>query len=317
MGSELCFVDIPCGAGGLSLGFTQAGFRQVLGADIDPLRVRSYRANGLGQALVARIEDMERLPPHDVFLAGIPCQPFSQLRWLILRRRRKLPPKWVVTAGVTQEVERLIGLNRPRAFLTENVRAAPIPNVAGYYITPLLVHGHWLGMAQPRLRRLTFGFREDVVPGPMPPPFFPFSGTDVGKYYSVLSDSRAVPVKLLAHGKPKTVLRDTPIDNSPERKGHDPLRPGCGGRNGYTVFGGHGPLGHSFAGVGRSEEAARALQGFPSDFVFLGTKDQRLSQIADAVPIPMARWAAGQIAGWLSAGKDNERATASDLLRPR
>jgi len=277
---ELTFADVPCGAGGLSLGFELVGYRPVFAADMNPLRCETYSANCLGRVRAARIQDLDRLPQHDVYLAGIPCQPYSQLRWLVIHRLKGvLPEKWT-DITITGEVERLIERNRPRAFVTENVRRAPVPAPGGYHITPVLVDGRFLGMLQPRVRRITFGFRDDVVPGPLPPPLWPFAGTD-GVGHTMLADRRAVPVKLLAGGKPKTEPRHRRLG---------------------TVFAGHGPLRRSFAEHGRDEEWARWLQGFPETFFFAGPQDERLGQIADAVPVPMARWAAMVCRDWLLHG---------------
>ena len=286
---ELSFCDVPCGAGGLSLGFAEAGYRQILGVDKDELRCRTYAHNRLGDVVVARVQDLDMLPAHDVLLAGIPCQPYSQLRWLVFHRLGgRLPEKWLDTT-ITGEIERLIERNHPQAFLAENVKGAPIPRPAGYHITPLLVDARWLGMVQPRKRRLTFGFREDIA-GPMPPPFYPFAGTESAIAHSVLADKRAVPVARLAGGRPKTVTTP-PINNDPAKK-RRPIKVG-------TVFAGHGPLRRSWAENGRDESGARYLQGFPDWFVFKGNQDQRLGQIADAVPVPMARWAAATLRDWL------------------
>ena len=45
MAQKLTFIDFFCGAGGLTLGFEQAGFMSLLGVDADARALNSYAAN--------------------------------------------------------------------------------------------------------------------------------------------------------------------------------------------------------------------------------------------------------------------------------
>lgn len=80
-------VDLFCGAGGLSLGLEEAGFRVIAGADRDEVALETHRANLGGLTWAGDLSDanpfieflrgygLERL---DLVAGGPPCQPFSR-----------------------------------------------------------------------------------------------------------------------------------------------------------------------------------------------------------------------------------------------
>ncbi len=77
-------IDLFCGAGGMSLGFHRAGFRQVLAIDMDPASIATYRANFGDHARVADIVKLvegafDSIPRADIVIGGPPCQGFSLL----------------------------------------------------------------------------------------------------------------------------------------------------------------------------------------------------------------------------------------------
>ena len=45
MSKKLTFLDLFCGCGGLSLGFTMAGFELIAGIDNNDAAIRTYRNN--------------------------------------------------------------------------------------------------------------------------------------------------------------------------------------------------------------------------------------------------------------------------------
>src|SRR5262245_16967934 len=82
------FVDLFCGAGGLSEGFRQAHWSARAGIDIDPDAVATYALNFPEAAAIhgdlRRPATKRRLLDEagqcDVVLGGPPCQAFSQVR---------------------------------------------------------------------------------------------------------------------------------------------------------------------------------------------------------------------------------------------
>jgi DNA (cytosine-5)-methyltransferase 1 len=88
--SGIPIVSLFCGAGGLDLGFTQAGFKPVLAIDHDPAACRTFEHNHTQCRVIKRdlatasrryiVERLSELPnevsPVGV-IGGPPCQAFS------------------------------------------------------------------------------------------------------------------------------------------------------------------------------------------------------------------------------------------------
>jgi DNA (cytosine-5)-methyltransferase 1 len=125
MDSRPTVIDLFCGAGGLSEGFTQAGYRVLLGSDIDPTFGETFSRSHIGTAFVAKpiqsLSSSEILTTTglskgqlDVLVGGPPCQGYSVynhgrgehdpragLFREYLRIVRDLAPKWLVMENVT------------------------------------------------------------------------------------------------------------------------------------------------------------------------------------------------------------------------
>ena len=113
-------IDCFCGAGGMSLGFHQAGFETAFCFDSDPVAIETYKAN---IQKVAFVEDIKSLSKKtifkrvgsfspDVIIGGPPCQGFSvQRRGLDKDSRNNL----------VLEFLRLVKEFEPKFFVMENV----------------------------------------------------------------------------------------------------------------------------------------------------------------------------------------------------
>jgi len=106
------YADLFCGAGGLSLGFRQAGYECVLAVDRDAAVVDTYSANFGDHVMQGEVSESLQLPDVDVIIGGPPCQGFSSAG---LRRPDDRRNTLVRTFA------RIIAANRPRAFVFENV----------------------------------------------------------------------------------------------------------------------------------------------------------------------------------------------------
>ena len=106
-------LDLFCGAGGLALGLSRAGFVVRQAADFNRAAVATYRANfGEHVAQVDLSDPNIQLPSTDIITGGPPCQGFSSAGL-----RREGDPRNSLIAAYAAHIVRL----RPRAFLFENV----------------------------------------------------------------------------------------------------------------------------------------------------------------------------------------------------
>jgi DNA (cytosine-5)-methyltransferase 1 len=170
-------IDLFCGAGGMSLGFEQAGFDVVLGVDADGHHIAAHARNfpqsislcrsvvdldaeGLWDVLGGKIDV-------DLVFGGPPCQGFSHMGL----RDAKDPRNTLV-----DHFCRLVAEIRPRAFVVENVpgmlsgetrcvldRAVESLERAGYRVSrPRVLDAQHFGVPQKRKRLFVLGVRADV-----------------------------------------------------------------------------------------------------------------------------------------------------------
>lgn len=73
------FIDLFAGIGGIRLPFDEMGGQCVFSSEIDKFARQTYMANyhDTPQGDITKIP-VEKIPAHDLLLAGFPCQPFSQ-----------------------------------------------------------------------------------------------------------------------------------------------------------------------------------------------------------------------------------------------
>lgn len=172
-------IDLFCGAGGLSLGFQQAGFNILAGIDFDDAALDTYEHNlGGAKALKEDLykpeeawKDVEEAIDNkkiDMIIAGPPCQGFSLTGARDLNDTRNK-----LYLAVVKAVEHF----KPDAFLIENV-----PGMATLYkgvvkeqiintfedlgyavsVTPKPLLAANYGVPQMRKRMFFVGFRKDL-----------------------------------------------------------------------------------------------------------------------------------------------------------
>lgn len=178
-------IDLFCGAGGLSEGFRQAGFRVLAGNDFDEVAGQTYAATHLDAVfLPGPIQDItaRRLLKEtglargelDCLIGGPPCQAFSvynhqrgmhddrsQLFREYLRLVEGLSPKWIVMENVTGILSAGGG---------EAVREISAGlEILGYRVEMKTLKAEEFGIPQERRRVVFIGTREDAsINFPMP-----------------------------------------------------------------------------------------------------------------------------------------------------
>lgn len=123
--SSLKMIDLFCGAGGLSLGFSQEGFITSLANDIQDCCVDTYAHNhpetprdhivlGNIKDVVNNLEKLLNGRSVDIVVGGPPCQGFSMAN----RQRLIDDPRNYLYKSYVEVVERV----RPKFFVMENVK---------------------------------------------------------------------------------------------------------------------------------------------------------------------------------------------------
>jgi DNA (cytosine-5)-methyltransferase 1 len=173
-------IDLFCGAGGMSLGFEQAGFDVRLAVDFDGYHVATHVRNfpyapaicgsvkdmtGSSLRAAAGIADHEEV---DLLFGGPPCQGFSQMG---LRDSKDLRSTLVF------DFVRIVSELRPRVFVMENVPGLLAGDMkpvlefvvdlavkAGYEVTtPVrILTASNFGVPQERSRVFVLGKRSDI-----------------------------------------------------------------------------------------------------------------------------------------------------------
>ena len=119
------FVDIFAGIGGMRFGFEAAGGECVFTCEWDRFSQETYRANFGQEEIAGDIREIAAadVPPHDLLLAGFPCQPFS-LAGISKKTALNEPHGFACETQGTLffDLVRLIEYHRPKAFLLENVK---------------------------------------------------------------------------------------------------------------------------------------------------------------------------------------------------
>ena len=186
--STFSVVDMFAGAGGLSEGFRQAGFRVIAGTDHDPDALATYGANfPEAEAIIGdigaphvRARFLKAARSASVVVGGPPCQAYSQVRnhsRVIDDPRNSLYREFVET----------IRQSMPLAFVMENVTGMDQMGVRDQILGDLTLDGEYevaaqvanaadVGVPQTRKRLLFIGVKARC--GMSPPVLFGSGATD-------------------------------------------------------------------------------------------------------------------------------------------
>jgi DNA (cytosine-5)-methyltransferase 1 len=117
MSKKPSVVSLFSGAGGLDLGFKQAGYEILWANDIDEDSVKTYRKNISKRIIPGDIRKInkEELPKKaDVLLGGFPCQGFS-----VANNKRNVKDE---RNFLYKEMLETIVISKPKFFVAENVK---------------------------------------------------------------------------------------------------------------------------------------------------------------------------------------------------
>lgn len=167
----LKFIDLFCGAGGLSLGLVRAGLEPVFAIDNDPWAIRTYQANfGQSLAFCGDIAKWAAYRDADVIIGGPPCQGFSRLG----KRNTESPLNylWAQYSRAVAEVHPLAFVmeNVPELLRSEHYLKFKAEISSDYALVERVLNAADYGVPQTRKRAFVFGSRigaaEKLVPNP-------------------------------------------------------------------------------------------------------------------------------------------------------
>ena len=304
----LNFIDLFSGAGGLSCGLTMAGFTPIGSVEIMPEAVETYKHNfieqkGFEEKIETRdiksVEVKENLYKSvegkhiHLIVGGFPCQGFSMaghrvvadprnsLYLEMLEIVKKLQPDFVV-------MENVEGL---RSMLNGKVEAKIISDYkdAGYDINVTTLNSADYGVPQIRKRVIFIGNRHGLKnyhPKPLfAPDMYTTLGEGIKKFLNMPENKKInhiftkhtpemmekiknVPEGMSLYGNYSDAWKKSPWD-----------KPSC------TVKENHGGVNlHPKLPRVLTPRELAALQSFPDDFIFKGSKKWQLVQIGNAVP---------------------------------
>lgn len=163
-------VSLFTGAGGMDIGFEQAGFATVWANDVNPDACATFAKNRSTTTvrcgeLQSYLEEISKLSAPDVLIGGPPCQGFSVAGYMDVN-----DPRSELVFTYMEVLRRLA----PRAFVLENVKALaslakfrPIrerllreARAAGYDVELIVVRASDYGVPQARERMLIVGFKD-------------------------------------------------------------------------------------------------------------------------------------------------------------
>lgn len=333
------YIDLFCGAGGLSLGFDKAHFENLFAVEFNPDFAKTYSRNFPKHNLI--VEDIKNIDNDkikkligenevDVIIGGPPCQGFSIAgnigRTFIEDERNRLFKEFV----------RFVHHVRPRMFVMENVaamethlRGKTIQTIVesfenagcGYKVKYEVLNSVNYEIAQERRRIVIVGIRSDIDSEF----FYPVKSDKVVTIKDVIDD-----LPKLESGQKSEIPNHVAMKHSeqmlekmsyvkdggnrmdiPER-----LRPKSGDIRKYIRYDSTKPsvcvtgdmrkIFHYEQNRALTARELARIQSFPDDFIFEGASIQIQQQIGNAVPPKLAYQIALQVKEALDHGKVSE-----------
>jgi DNA (cytosine-5)-methyltransferase 1 len=312
-------VSLFCGAGGLDLGFENAGFAVIAAVDIRTPSIESYNHNR--QLATGHVADVTCLTPAKLdrlagrrlepvgLIGGPPCQSFSraahsadddhrhELPLEFARLLRSFNGRSAVTFFVFENVPGLL----KKKHATRYKSTVSAFSKAGFSVQAELLNASSFGVAQDRPRLILVGFNKSLCPGlewtpPTPTHTFPLTvRSAIGKlppprYWERDLDPSSIPIhqnhwcmvpKSKSFTTPGALVQGTARGRSFRTLDWNQPSP--------TIAYGNREVHVHPSGCRRlSVYEALLLQGFPSEYVLRGSLSAQITQVSEAVPPPLA-----------------------------
>jgi DNA (cytosine-5)-methyltransferase 1 len=299
-------IELCAGAGGQALGLEKAGFEHIELIEIDHNACNTLRHNRpTWNVIEGEIRNYSPKPSveSDLLAGGVPCPPFSIAgKQLGSDDERDLFP----------EALRLVAELKPKAVMLENVRGL-LDSVFDEYRTKIirqleklgytadwrLLNASDYGVSQLRPRVIFVGIKKEIAPYFFWPNPVEENPPTVGELlYTLMKKNgwkNASQWKKMASDIAPTIVGGSKKHGGPDL---GPTR----ARKAWASLGvdGKGIANNSpekdFEGLPRlTTEMVALIQGFPSNWIFTGTKTNVYRQIGNAFPPPVAEAVGSQI----------------------
>lgn len=323
MARAFTLMDLFAGAGGLTLGFTRAGFEPVFAVELEPAAASTYEANFGSHVYCGPIEDVGEFSAAHVIVGGPPCQGFSPLG------RDRDPTSRAAMNSLWEHYVRAVRQVRPEVFVVENVpeflRSAQFQTflttfeedlaLSEYEIVAGVLNAADYGVPQRRRRGIVIGSRvgEPRLPEATHGPELKECVTVREAIGDLPPEPNEKNLHIGRNPRPSSIERYKAVPEGGNRfdlaKNRPDLLPACwrNKKSGTTdVFGRlwwdrpaftirteffkpeKGRYLHPGAHRPITHREAARLQTFPDDFIFEGSKIQIARQIGNAVPPVLA-----------------------------
>ncbi len=302
------FIDLFSGAGGLSCGLTMAGFTPVGSVEIMPEAVETYKYNFVEQKGFEENVETRDIKEKEIknklyesvkdkhihlIVGGFPCQGFSMagnrvvtdprnsLYLEMLEIVKHIRPDYVV-------MENVEGL---RSMLNGKVEAKIINDYkeAGYDINVTVLNSADYGVPQIRRRVIFIGNRHGLPnyhPKPIfSPEYYVTLGEGIKRFMSIPENKQINHIFTKHSPKMMEQIKNVPEGQSLYGNYSDAWKKSPWDKPSCTVKENHGGVNiHQKLPRVLTPRELAALQSFPDDFIFKGSKKWQLVQIGNAVP---------------------------------
>lgn len=303
--TQTTFIDLFAGIGGIRIPFDELGFECVFSSEWDKAAQKSYEAN-FGETPCGDITQIpaSQIPPHQILLAGFPCQAFSIMG--------KMNGFNDTRGTMFFEIERILKHHKTPIILLENVKQLITHDNGrtfkiileklkslGYFIKYQVLNALDFGLPQKRERVIIVGFLDETK-------FDKFKFNFVKKKYNLQSIlqsddeiekslfvSETIRLKRLESTKNKQIFYPSVWH---ENKGGNisVLDYSCALRSGasYNYL--------LINGIRRpSARELLRLQGFPENYKIVVSQQELRKQTGNSVAVPVIREVAKKIANLL------------------
>ncbi len=302
------FIDLFSGAGGLSCGMVMAGFNPIASVEIMPQAVETYKYNFIEQKnfkeevetrdirtkeVKEKLYESVKNKKVDVIVGGFPCQGFSMAGYRVVDDPRNSLYKEMkeIVEKLQPEVVVMENVEGLRSMLNGKVEEMIIDDYKkiGYEINLTVLNSANYGVPQFRKRVIFIGNRVGKK-NYHPKALYNESnyvtlGEAISKFMYI-PENKEINHQFTRHTEAmKKRLAAVPEGKSLYKNYSDSWKKSPWDKPSCTIKENHGGTNiHPKLARCMTARELAALQSFPDDFIFKGTKKWQLVQIGNAVP---------------------------------